>query len=77
MADTQDNAKKEDKSCCSGGHGGGCCGTKALLVLILVLLGGIIGYLMGSCGGHRWHGWRHHGGHPMSMAEPMSEKPSK
>jgi hypothetical protein len=40
-----------------------------LKVLILLLVGGIIGYLMGSAGPGRWCGWHHHGG---SDAMPMA-----
>jgi hypothetical protein len=79
MADTEDTSKKENKPRCSGGPGCGsrCCGSKALMVLILVLLGGIIGYLMGSHGSYGRHGWHHKHGCQMSMGSPSSQGAEK
>lgn len=79
MADSPDNSKKEETTCCSSGHGRGgrCCCSKALKVLILVLLGGIIGFLMGSHGSYGRHGWRHHCcDYSMSSVAPTPGKAS-
>lgn len=59
MESGQEETKKE---CCgksgSGGEGGcrkSCCGAKALAVLLIFLVGGIVGYLMGShCSSSRY-----------------------
>ena len=79
MAETEDTSKKEIKPRCSDGPscGSRCCGSKALMVLILVLLGGIIGYLMGSHGSYGRHGWHHKYGCQMSMGSPSSQAAEK
>jgi hypothetical protein len=48
--------EKDDKECCGSGCGCGrhCCGGKLALVLVLLLIGGLIGYGIGHCGGGRW-----------------------
>ena len=44
----------EKEECCSGGGcgcgcgGGGCRGAKAIVALIILLLGGVLGYLLGT-----------------------------
>ena len=59
MESGQEESKKEccEKSSC-GSQGGcrkSCCGVKALAVFLLFLVGGIIGYLMGShCSSSRY-----------------------
>lgn len=62
--------KTEEKCCSKGGCGGHCgCGAKMILAVVLLLLGGIIGYLMGShCGLHRGMGC------PYSMSIPAPTK---
>ncbi|MFN0118073.1 MAG: hypothetical protein ACKVQC_07280 [Elusimicrobiota bacterium] len=59
MESGQEESKNE---CCAksgcGSKGGcrkSCCGAKALLVVMLFLLGGVIGYLMGTrCSSSRY-----------------------
>ncbi len=50
--------KGDKESCCTSESGCGCgrrcCGGKAALVLVLLLIGGLIGYGIGHCGGGRW-----------------------
>ena len=43
------NDKKEE--CGKGRCGGRCCCAKALVAVILLLLGGVVGFLIGHCGG--------------------------
>ena len=60
----------ESKKCC-------CCG-KAVKVLILLLIGGVIGYFIGHCGGmNRW--CKYHGAAtpPCPMTAPAATTPSK
>jgi hypothetical protein len=71
-----ENDKKKEKdgeeSCCSSGHGcGGCggCGCRAILAVLLLLVGGLIGYVMGThCGMHRYMSC------PMGMSIPAPVK---
>jgi hypothetical protein len=61
----------------SGSEKCGCGAWKALLVLILFLLGGVIGYLMGSHGGFCRHRWHHLKGYPMEMKGAPSQAPAQ
>lgn len=73
MAELENTPKKQDKSC-NDGHG--CCSGK-MTGLTLVLLAGVIGYLVGSHGGYRHHGWHHGacGRCPMGMmASPSADQ---
>ena len=58
-----ENEKKPEGSCCSNQGCGSCgcrCGVKLIAAVVLLLLGGVIGYLMGS-----------HCARRMAMACPM------
>ncbi len=47
------NTEKDEKDCC--GKGGCChCGAKLILAVVLLLVGGVVGYLMGThCAGRK------------------------
>ncbi len=62
----------KEEGCCSSGSGKCCCYGKAVKALILLLIGGVIGYFFGHCGGMRR-------GCPMSgmMTPPAATAPAK
>ena len=63
--------KDEKEGCC--GPGCHCCGGKLALVLVLLLIGGLIGYAIGHCGGGRWAHCPYSGA-PMSAPQATPTK---
>ena len=69
MEETKQNKQEccKEETCCRPTKC--CCGPKILAVAVLLLLGGIIGYLMGTRGGYYYHG---HYGMPCPLETPAA-----
>ena len=43
--------ENKDQECCATDKKGKCCGGKAVCVAVLLLIGGLVGFCLGHCGG--------------------------